>query len=334
MIPRILIASALATAATLAACAPSSAPPAAVTAAGVYEQHEGFVDAHGVLIYYKTIGQGDPLVILHGGPGASHDGFLPYLLPLARSNRLVFIDERGSGRSEKLEDLKGYTVDNMVEDVEAVRAALGLGRIALLGHSFGGVLAQAYALRYQANLTHLILSSTFHSTVAFNTVFGEMKANMPADLRARIDTMEADGLYGHGKPYEQGRYTNDYMIAAWGDAYFPYLYQNRPDPNFDPAGVGAMSWDLYREMWGSHSEFVVDGNLKSVEYADRLPSLRVPTLITVGDHDLVAPSISKEMQAKIAGSTLVILPKAGHATFVDQPSLFITAVNEFVHGKD
>ncbi len=123
------------------------------------------------------------------------------------------------------------------------------------------------------------------------------------------------------------------MVAAWGDGYFPYLYQNRPDPNFDPAGMGAMSWDLYREMWGSHGEFIVDGNLKSVEYADRLSSLHVPTLITVGDHDEVAPSISKDMQAKIAGSTLVILPKAGHMTFVDQPSLFITAVNEFVHGK-
>lgn len=332
MVRRILITSALATFTALGACAPAPAPSAAA-ATGVYEQHEGFVDAHGVLIYYKILGQGDPLVIVHGGPGASHDYFLPYLLPLARTNRLVFIDERGSGRSEKLEDPKGYTVENMVEDVEAVRTALGLGRIALLGHSYGGVLAQAYALKYQANLTHLILCSTFHSTIALNQVFDQMKANMPPDLRARIDKMEKDGLFGHGKPYEQGRYTSDYMIAAWGDGYFPYLYQNRPDPNFDPAGMGAMSWDLYREMWGSHGEFIVDGNLKAVEYADRLPSLRVPTLITVGDHDEVAPSISKDMRARIPGSTLVILPKAGHMTFVDQPSLFITAVNEFVHGK-
>jgi len=333
MTRRILIASALAMFIAIAACAPTPAPPAPATTAGVYEQHEGFVDAHGVLIYYKTLGQGDPLVIVHGGPGASHDYFLPYLLPLARTNRLVFIDERGSGRSEKLEDPKGYTVENMVEDVEAVRVSLGLGRIALLGHSYGGVLAQAYALKYQANLTHLILCSTFHSTIALNKVFDEMKAAMPADVRARIDKMEKDGLYGHGKPYEQGRYTSDYMIAAWGDGYFPYLYQNRPDPNFDPAGMGAMSWDLYREMWGSHGEFIVDGNLKSVEYANRLSSLRVPTLITVGDHDEVAPSISQDMQANIPGSTLVILPKAGHMTFVDQPSLFIAAVNEFVNRK-
>lgn len=110
-----------------------------------------------MLIYYKTIGQGEPLLIVHGGRGASHDYFLPYLLPLARTNKLIFIDERGSGHSEKLEDPKGYTVENMVEDVEAVRSSLGLGPITLLGHSFGGVLAQAYALKCPANLAHLIL---------------------------------------------------------------------------------------------------------------------------------------------------------------------------------
>src|SRR5579862_5221535 len=129
-----------------------------------YDMREGFVDAHGVLIYYMEVGQGKPLMILHGGPGASHDYFLPYLLPLARHNKLIFIDERGSGRSEKLEDPKGYTVENMVEDVEAVRTELGLGKIALLGHSYGGVLAQAYALKYQRNLSHLILASTWSST--------------------------------------------------------------------------------------------------------------------------------------------------------------------------
>src|SRR5579859_1482686 len=119
----------------------------------VFPIEEGLVDAHGVLIYYTTVGRGAPLMIVHGGPGASHDYFLPYLLPLARHNRLVFIDERGSGRSQKLEDPKGYTVDNMVEDVETVRQALALGKINLLGHSYGGALAEAYALKYQANLT-------------------------------------------------------------------------------------------------------------------------------------------------------------------------------------
>jgi proline iminopeptidase len=257
-------------------------------AVAVYPLQEGFVDAKGVMIYYKLLGRGEPLMIVHGGPGASHDYFLPYLLPLARHNRLIFIDERGSGRSQKLEDASGYTIENMVEDVEAVRQGLALGKISLLGHSYGGALAQAYALKYQRNLSHLILGSTWSSTKALNEVF---------------------------------------------EGYFPYLYQNRPDPNYDPVENGKMSWDLYREMWGSHGEFVIDGNLKLVEYTDRLSLIKVSTLILVGDHDESDPSLARAMHEKIAGSRLVIFPKAGHMTFVDQPEMFIKTVEEFLQGK-
>jgi proline iminopeptidase len=307
--------------------------PVLTTANNVYKMEEGFVDAHGVMIYYKTLGKGAPLVCLHGGPGASHDYLLPYFLPLARTNQLIFIDERGSGRSEKLEDPVGYTVENMVEDVEAVRVALDLGKISLLGHSYGGVLAEAYALKYQQNLSHLVLCSTFHSTRMLNDVFQQMLGKMSPELRGRIEKMEKAGLYGHGKDYEKNRYTADYMVAAWGEGYFPYLYGKHPDANYDPAGAGSMSWDLYREMWGSHGEYVVDGNLVSVEYGDKLGSLTVPTLITVGDHDECDPSIARDMQSKIPGSKLVVLPESGHMTFVDQPSLYIKAVDDFVHGK-
>src|SRR5450755_2409419 len=305
-----------------------NANPSAADA--VYPIREGYVNAHGLMIYYKSFGRGKPLMILHGGPGASHDYFLPYLTSLARHHRLIFIDERGSGRSQTLDDPSGYTVENMVEDTEAVRQALGLGQISLLGHSYGGVVAQAYALKYQKNLSALILASTFCSTKAINEVFVRMKEKMPAELRDHINKMEAEGLYGHGKDYEKNRYTAEYMTAAWGDGYFPYVYQNHPDPNYDPVDNGKMSWDLYREMWGSHGEFVIDGNLKSVEYGDRLSSIHVPTLVTAGDHDECDPSLARYMSDKIIGSKLAILPQSGHMTFVDQPGMFEKAVEEFL----
>ncbi len=314
----------------LASCERQGAP---ADAPNVYPEQNGFVDANGVLIYYSIVGHGDPLLILHGGPGASHDYFLPYLLPLARSHRLVFVDERGSGRSEKLENPSGYTNDAMVEDIEAVRVTLGLGKVDMLGHSCGGVLAQAYALKYQENLRHLVLCSTFQSTSKMNKVLSTIKEKMPNELRERIDAMETAGLFGKGKDYEHNRYPAAYMIAAWGEGYFPYLYQNHPDPNFSPEGNGVMSWDLYREMWGSHGEFVIDGNLSSVEFDAKLPSLKVPTLITVGDHDECDPSLAREMHAEIPGSQLVIIPKSGHMTFVDQPALFIRTVDEFLRTK-
>lgn len=310
----------------------ASPPPRRVPVAD-YPIQEGYIDSGGVLIYYTTIGRGAPIVIVHGGPGGSHDYFLPYLLPLTRQNRLIFIDERGSGRSQKLDDPAGYTVENMVEDVEAVRRGLVLGKITLLGHSYGGVLAQAYALKYQNNLSHLILCSTFASTTEMNQVLARIKAAAPADVREQIEREEKAGLYGRGKDYEKNRYTNGYMIAAWGGGYFPYLYQNHPDANYDPTQVTGLPWDLYREMWGSNGEFVIDGNLKSVEYVERLHTIHVPTLIIAGDHDECDPALSREMHGKIVDSQIVILPKSGHMTFVDQQGMFNDSVNTFVRLK-
>ena len=302
----------------------------AQTAANLLPIQEGFVDSHGALIYYMAVGRGAPLMIVHGGPGASHDYFLPYLLPLMRTNRLVFIDERGSGRSSKMSDAKQYTVANMVDDIEAVRQALNLGKMSLLGHSFGGVLVQAYAFRYPQNLTHLILGSTFSSTVELNQALAKMKNEMtPQDL-ARVNALEAAGLFGKGEAWEHGRYPEEYAKLAWGKGYFPYVYKNNPDPNYYPVASNNTAWDVYREMWGSDGEFVVDGNLKEVEYVERLSQIEVPTLIIVGDHDESDPKMSKEMHAKIAGSQLVILPNSGHMTFVDQPEMFLKAVREFI----
>lgn len=292
---------------------------------------EGLVDAGGVIVYYKTVGRGDPLVIVHGGPGASHDYLLPNLYALARTHRLVFIDERGSGRSPRLQDPAAYTVENMAEDVEAVRQALGLGKISLLGHSYGGVVVEAYALKYQRNLSHLILGSTFASTTALNKALARMKEQMPPGDRARLDALEKEGLFGKGQPWERGRYPEEYANLAWGTGYYPFLYGERPDANYVPAaGNTTISWEVYRQMWGSHGEFVVDGNLVSVEYLDRLSTIKVPTLIVVGDHDQSDPAMSKEMQARIAGSKLVILPNSGHMTFVDQPEAFLKAVDAFL----
>ena len=317
----------LAAAAAMAGCA----TPTSAVRPSVMAIEEGFVDSGGVLIYFKAVGRGPPLVIVHGGPGASHDYLLPNVYRLATSYRLVFIDERGSGRSPRLQDTKQYTVAKMAEDVEAVRVALQLGKIALLGHSYGGVVVQAYAFKYQEHLSHLILGSTFSSTRELNAGLARMKQAMPAEQRARVEALEQAGLFGKGAPWEHGRYPEEYARLAWGVGYFPFLYAARPDANYDPvAGNTTNSWELYRTMWGSHGEFVVDGNLTEVEWVERLSEIKVPTLVLVGDHDESDPVMSREMASKIAGSTLVILPNSGHMTFVDQPDLFMKAITDFV----
>jgi len=109
------------------------------------------------------------------------------------------------------------------------------------------------------------------------------------------------------------------------------MFGARPDANYDPgAALAPTNWELYRTMWGEHGEFVIDGNLKDVEYLKRLPSLHIPTLIVVGDHDECDRSLSEEIQSGIAGSKLIVLPNSGHMNFEDQPEMWLRSVEEFL----
>jgi proline iminopeptidase len=299
----------------------------------VFRIKEGYIDVNGLFLYYTELGGGQPLIVLHGGPGGSYNYFLPYLLPLARSNRLIFMDERGSGRSGRLENASGYTVENMVEDVEALRRALGLRSVNLLGHSFGGVIAQAYALKYQSNLSHLILANTFDSTKELNEVWARLKSKIDTEHLQRIEQLEKDGLFNQGKPWEHARYTAEYAELSWGWGYYPYMYENHPNPNYNPLGNLGLAWDVFREMSGSGGEFLIDGNLTSVEYAEKLSKVHVPTLIIAGEHDEISLSMAKEMHLNISGSQMAVLPKSRHMTFVDQNVMFNNTVDAFIHSR-
>jgi proline iminopeptidase len=301
---------------------PAAATETAAPAATLIDRRDGFVDAGGVMIYYESIGTGQPLVVLHGGPGSTHDDFLPYFLRLAAHHRLVFIDERGCGRSELLIDPKGYTLDGMVSDVEAVRVALGLGKIDLLGHSFGGILAQAYAVKHPGELRRLILASTGSSAARIDADFAKIKGGLDKSLRDRIEAIEARGIFD-----ESGAELAEYRKLA-DEAELPYDYHGRPPP-WDSAGR-PMGWDVLKQMWGGRSDFHIDGNLVGFDFTPALRRLTVPTLVIYGDHDLLSPATAEETHAAIGNSQLVELRNSAHMTYVDQPAAFFNAVSAFL----
>lgn len=308
-------------AAAMLACAGAWAaegPPAPVA----LPQAEGFVDTGSAVIYYKTIGRGRPLMLLHGGPGSTHDYFLPYVLPLARDRQLVFVDQRGSGRSQRLEDPRGYNLEAMAADVEAVRVALGLGKIDLLGHSFGGILAQEVVIRRPDTVARLILASTGSSAARVNEDFRFIKESLDPKLRARIEKLEADGIFG-----PDGAQLQEYRRLA-DEALFPYSYVTRL-PSWDSSGE-SLGWDVLKEMWGAKSDFHIDGNLKGFDFTPELRRLEIPALVIYGDHDIVSDATARESHEALAGSRLVEMARAAHMIMVDQNDVFIEAVGRFL----
>lgn len=295
---------------------PATAPAALIPL------REGYSSGCGAVIYYKTVGQGRPLIVLHGGPGSSHDYFLPYLLPLAQHHQLIFLDERGSGRSERLADAKKYTLDAMACDVDALRRGLNLGPTDVLGHSFGGILAQAYAIKYAKNVTRLILAGTSSSAARLNADFKQIKDSLKPDLRAKIDSLEAKGILG-----ADGAQLPEYRRAA-DEAELPYNYWVKPPPWSAPGED--LGWDVLNEMWGSKSDFHIDGNLTGYNFVPELRKLSMPTLVIAGDHDLPSIATLEETHAAVAHSELVVVKNSGHMTFVEQSGAFMDAVVKFL----
>lgn len=283
---------------------------------------EGFVQAEGARIYIKTLGRGVPLLLLHGGPGADHSDFLPALKPLARRCQLVLIDERGSGRSERPEDPAAYTLAWMVKDIECVRKHLQLDQWVVLGHSFGGILAQAYAARHPQRLLGLVLAGTGSSARCVDADFRNLRKRLPASLRERLARYERTGIF-----QADGAYKKRYARAS-AAALAPYMYV-RPPPRRSK-GPLPLGMEVLREMWVRRSDFHIDGNLKGFDFTKALARVRVPSLIVIGDRDLVSTRTADISRASLPRATLVVMADCAHMMFIDQTDRFNRLLEEFL----
>lgn len=283
------------------------------------------IEAPGARIYCKSLGRGPPLLLLHGGPGADHTDFLPHLVPLAKRHRLILIDQRGSGRSERLADPSGYTLDGMVEDIEAVRKAFRARKLDVLGHSFGGILAQAYAIRHPGAVRRLILAGTAASARTINADFRRMRAATAQAVRDRLAAFEAKGIFRKDGSYVPG------YAALCSRVYAPYMYRRGVYPIKPDQYV--TGWEVLREMWVRRSDFRVEGNLRGFDFTSQLRSLKTPTLVVVGDRDMVSLRSAKNLAASLPNSRLHVMSTCGHMMFVDDEPAFNTLVRVFLESR-
>jgi proline iminopeptidase len=283
---------------------------------------EGFVAGAGARIYYKTLGRGIPLLLLHGGPGADHSDFLPALKPLARRCRLVLIDERGSGRSERLKDPRGYTLNHMVKDIERVRQHLNFPKLVVLGHSFGGILAQAYAIHHPTRILGMVLAGTGSSARCIDRDFRNIRRRLPARLRARLARQEKSGIF-----QADGAYNKEYAAAS-AEALAPYMYAKTPPRRYQQASDLGM--EVLREMWVRRSDFHIDGNLKGFDFTHSLSRVKAPSLVVIGDRDLVSTATADISRTSLPRATLIVMAECAHMMYIDQTVRFNRLLEEFL----
>jgi proline-specific peptidase len=281
----------------------------------------GYVNSDGIQLYYEIEGAGEPLLLLNGGPGFPHD-YLEDLRALAPYARLVFYDQRGTGKSGKA-DPATYTIQQNVEDLERLRDALALGPCRILGHSWGGILAQAYAVKYPHNVSKLILADTFTSIEDLDEALQRMRASVSDETRAIYDKWESEGLYNG-----RDRYPEEYQHAL-DEAYEPVTISISPPPALQDM-FGKIAYDVYRAMWGEESDFKITGTLKQFGVESRLRELDIPTLVIAGASDMPTVAMVEQSARLFRRGRLEVFEHSRHFPFLEEPEKFFRVVREFL----
>lgn len=283
---------------------------------------EGFVDVPGGKVWYRIVGSGPatPLLVLHGGPGASSD-YLFSLDVLADERPVIFYDQLGSKRSDHPTDASLWRVDRFVDELEAVRKALHLDKIHLYGHSWGSMLAAEYVItRNPSGIESLTLASPVLSVSRFIEDVKQLVAALPADIRTAIGKHEAAGTTDSPE-----------YLAALTEFYKRHLVLTDPWPDY--MAVEFANPQVYGTLWGA-SELQVTGPLKDFERMQDLGPLTMPVLYTVGRFDECVPATVAEYQRLTPGAKLVVIEDAAHATSVDQPERNAQAVRDFLRSVE
>ena len=252
-------------------------------------------------------------MLVHGGPGGDHGGFKPSMSPLSERMQLVYFDHRGQGRSDPA-DPATYTLDENVEDMEALRQHLGLGPIVSIGTSYGGMVAMAHAARYPAAVSHLLLIVT-----AAHGGFIPRAQQILEERGTAMQRQVCEMLWAGGFR------TADEMRRYY-DVMGP-LYARKHDPV--AAEVGRRRATYAPEPL--NRAFGPTGFLRSFDLRPELGRITAPTLILAGRHDWICPpEFSEEIHRLIPGSDLRIFEDSSHSIRVDEPQALLDAIVGFL----
>jgi len=289
-------------------------------------ESEGHVVVDGFRLFYRSFGPdaGVPTVLgLHGGPGASHD----YLRPLADLTRfgyrVVLFDQLGCGRSEVPDDRALFSLEHHVQETEGVRTALDLGRVHLVGSSYGGLLALAVALAHPEALRSLTTIGGLASVPLAQAEMGRLRRELPPQTQRTLDRCEANGTTSHP----------EYAAAAM-EFYRRHLCRLDPWPAEMVHSLEATtSHPVYPYMNGP-SEFTITGTIRDIDLSAELPRIRMPTLVLGGRYDEVTPRVAEQIRGGIPGARGVTFLESSHVPFWEERERFTQVLAGFLEDVD
>jgi proline iminopeptidase len=287
---------------------------------GTIEIEEGYKKLNGVNHFYKSVGEGETFILLHGGPGSFHDELYPFFLDFAKHHKVIFYDQRGNGKSTlTVIDSTTFNEELMVEDLEALRKEFGIEKLNLIGHSWGGLLAMYYAVKYPDNLKRLILvdaapvntqllMESYQNLVSMydstDWVYIQKLWNSDEYLAGNPEIHNEALRIGEGTVFSNKEAIDDFMRAG---AF-----------NETTAKNAVLLSDLVTQM------------KLNIHVQDGLSKIQCPTLIINGEEDFIvieAPLLANEL---IPNSEIVLIEGAGHYPHIENKEIFFIELDNFI----
>ena len=284
---------------------------------------EGYIPVPGAELYFREVGTGPTLVILHGGPDFNHNYLLPELDRLSSAFRLIYYDQRGRGRSSRDVAPDGVNLESEIDDLEEVRRYVGLDTIAVLGHSWGCLLAMEYVTRHPERVSHLVLLNTAPASHADLQHFRQQRQAAEGPALAKMHAIASKPDYAAGDVETDAEYYRAHFGKALSRPDQLESVVRRLRSHFTPSDIvkaRAIEDRLCAETWLSPEYDVLA----------RLRKSQVPALIIHGDQDVVPLQCAAHVAEALAGSRLVVLSGCGHFAYLERPGEVLDAVADFV----
>jgi proline iminopeptidase len=271
------------------------------------ELSQKYVKADGAELFCQFDGKGEPLVVIHGGPGLSQDYLLPQMSRLSENYFVIFYDQRGCGRSTG-ELKESGNLDDFMNDIEAIRKEFGFEKISVMGHSWGGLLAMKYATVHPGCVKRLILVTSMSASYEdFNSFLEEWNKRM-APYKSQLESITNNSCFSEGDPKLHEQFLK--LIFA------TYL--------FNPNKVCELNLSMSRKaaLHGIEARKIFNVEVKDYDLFSDLGKLYVPTLIIHGDSDPNPLQSATHIRDAIKNSKLTVIKECGHFPYIEQPETF------------
>lgn len=285
-----------------------------------------FINIDGYQINIEVKGNGEPIFFIPGGPGNSHDYMQGAFGQYYKTNTVVFFDFLGRGKSDNAKKVNEYSVENDTDLIEKIRKQLGFEKISIVGHSYGTVPAQNYAIKYPENINKLVLISGFHSGLMWQEncdSYNEYAKKHFPELWQKVDSLRSLGYVSSDAEF----------MKVYGSFPTKYIYYHDTKIKGNTPKTPYRNWnnDVYAQIIGRDGDFEVSGDMIDIDFRRKLKNLESPTLIIAGRYDGVStPEFNIQYKLFMPQATFVMFEESGHNPYLEEPEKFYKLFEDFM----